>query len=164
MKLRTSALFLLAFGAPWAQDEQAKQPTRTQSDPWSNLRVFEGKWKGEAKGKPGKGITSREYRFELDGRFMSVRNKSVYEPKSPNVQSEVHEDFAMFSYDRALRKIVLRQFHKEGFVNEFTLDSVSADGRMLELITVRIENIPPGWRAKEVYRIVSPDEWFELFL
>jgi hypothetical protein len=34
---------------------------------------------------------------------------------------------------------------------------------VLEFVTVRIENIPPGWRAKEVYRIVSPDEWVETF-
>jgi ubiquinone/menaquinone biosynthesis C-methylase UbiE len=139
------------------------QTTKAQSDPWVNLRVLEGKWEGEVKGKPGKGVASREYRFELEGRFMSARNKSVYEPKSPNTQSEVHDDFGMFSYDRALKKIVLRQFHKEGFVNEFTLDPVSADGKLLEFITVRIENIPPGWRAKEVYRMVSPDEWFETF-
>lgn len=31
-----------------------------QSDPWVNLRVFEGKWEGTATGEPGKGVTSRE--------------------------------------------------------------------------------------------------------
>lgn len=29
----------------------------------------------------------------------------------------------MYSYDRALKRIVLRQFHIESFVNEYTLDS-----------------------------------------
>ena len=75
----------------------------------------------------------------------------------------MHEDFGMYSYDRALKKIVLRQFHGEGFVNEYTLESVSADGKVLEFITVRIENIAPGWRAREAYRIVSADQVVETF-
>jgi hypothetical protein len=58
---------------------------------------------------------------------------------------------------------VLRQFHAEGFVNEYTLDSVSADGKLLEFTTVRIENIAPAWRAKEFFRVLSPDEFVETF-
>jgi len=52
------------------------------------------------------------------------------------------------SGDRALKKIVLRQFHGEGFVNEYALESVTADGKVIEFVTVRIENIAPGWKAK----------------
>ena len=134
-----------------------------QSDPWAALRVFEGKWQGAARGDPGKGTSTREYRFELNGRFLRARNQSVYEPKSPDVKPEVHEDFSMFSYDRSLKKIVLRQFHVEGFVNEYTLDSIGADGKSLEFVTVRIENIAPGWRAKESYRVISANELEETF-
>jgi hypothetical protein len=134
-----------------------------QSDPWVGLRFLEGKWEGKANGEPGKGISSREYRFDLNGRFLSARNRSVYQPKSAGDKTEVHEDFGMYSYDRTLKKVVLRQFHGEGFVNEYTLDSVSADGKSLELMTVRIENIAAGWRAKESFRILSPDEFVETF-
>jgi hypothetical protein len=69
----------------------------------------------------------------------------------------------MYSYDRALKRIVLRQFHAEGFVNEYTLESISPDGKSLEFTAVRIENIAPGWRAKEAYRIMSADEVVETF-
>jgi len=69
----------------------------------------------------------------------------------------------MYSYDRALKKVVLRQFHLEGFVNEYALDSVGADGKSVEFTTVRIENIAAGWRAKEAFRILSPDEFVETF-
>jgi hypothetical protein len=69
----------------------------------------------------------------------------------------------MYSYDRTLKKIVLRQFHVEGFVNEYTLDSIAPDGKLLEFTTVRIENIPAGWRAKESLRVLSPDEFVETF-
>jgi hypothetical protein len=131
---------------------------RAQADPWANLRVLEGKWEGPSSGKPGKGFTSREFRFELNGHFLSLRNKSVYEAKSPGTKPEVHEDFSMLSYDTRLKKLVWRQFHSEGFVNEYTLDSVSTDGKSLDFVTVRIENIAPGWRAKESYQRLSDDE------
>ena len=134
-----------------------------QSDPWIALRFLEGKWEGPASGEPGKGVSSREFRFDLNGRFLSVRNKSVWEPKSPGAKPEIHEDFGMYSYDKALKKVVLRQFHVEGFVNEYTLDSVSGERKVIEFTTVRIENIASGWRAKEAYRILSPDEFVETF-
>ena len=133
-----------------------------QEDPWAPLRVFEGKWKGPTTGKPGKGSTSREYRFELNGKFLSQRDKSEYQPQNPAAKRLVHEDFGMFSYDANLKKVVWRQFHSEGLVNEYTLDSLSADGKSLEFVTTRIENLP-GFRAKKLYRILSTDEIEEIF-
>lgn len=139
----------------------AAQPP--QPDPFAPLRVFEGRWEGAASGEPGKGIATREYKLDLAGRFLIGRSKSVYEPKTPGAKSEVHEDLALFSYDRAAKKLVLRQFHGEGFVNEYVLETVAADGKSLEFVTVRIENIPAGWRAKEAYRVLSTDEIEETF-
>lgn len=135
-----------------------------QTDPWATVRVFEGKWEGPITDKPGEQFSPREYRFELDGKFLSQRDKSVYEPKSPGAKPETREDFGFFSYDTNLKKIVWRQFHSEGFVNEYTLDSVSADGNSFEFVTTKIENQPPGFRAKKVYRLVSVDEIMETFL
>jgi hypothetical protein len=133
-----------------------------QSDPWEPLRVFEGRWEGPSSGKPGKGSTSREYRFELNGKFLFQRDKSVYQPEDPAAKPLVHEDFGIFSYDTNLKKVVWRQFHSEGMVNEYALDSVSADGKSLEFVTTRIENLP-GFRAKKQYRIVSGSEIDETF-
>ena len=151
------SLILIAFAC------LAEYGALGQSDGLSPIRFLEGKWEGKATGEPGKGMSTREYRFDLNGRFLSTRNKSVYEPKTPDDKPEVHEDFGIYSYDRALKKIVLRQFHVEGFVNEYTLNSISPDGKSLEFATVRIENIAPGWRAKEAYRIMSPDDVVETF-
>jgi len=141
----------------------SQKPIYQGEDPWIHLRFFEGKWSGPATGTPGKGISSRQYAFDLNGRFLTARNRSVYELKTPTAPPEVHEDSAIFSYDRSRKTIVLRQFHSEGFVNEYTLSAVRDNGRELEFVTVRIENIPPGWKAKEVYSVVSPDEVFETF-
>ena len=72
----------------------------------------------------------------------------------------MHEDVGFISYDKAAQKLVLRQFHVEGFVNEYVLDSISSDGRTLVFVTRSIENIPAGWRGRETYRIVSDDDEF----
>ena len=50
----------------------AAAATRAQSDPFASIRFLEGKWEGSASGQPGKGVGSREYRFELNGRFLSA--------------------------------------------------------------------------------------------
>ena len=137
--------------------------TVAQSDSWVPIRVFEGRWEGTITGQPGKQFSSREYRFELGGKFLSQRDKSVYEPRPGDTGRKTREDFGYFSYDTNLKKIVWRQFHSEGFVNEYTLDSVSADGKSFEFVTVRIENLAPGWRAKKSYRVLSSDEIEEAF-
>ena len=133
-----------------------------QSDPWAPLRAFEGRWEGDTSGKPGQGTTEREYRFEMNGKFLFQRDKSVYRSQDPTAKPLTHEDFGIFSYDTDLKKIVWRQFHSEGMVNEYTLDSVSGDGKSLEFVTTRIENLP-GVRAKKQYRVVSSSEIEETF-
>ena len=37
---------------------------------------------------------------------------------------------------------MLRQFHIEGFVNQYKLESISADGKTIVFISEAIENIP----------------------
>jgi len=135
----------------------------SQTDPWAAMRVFEGRWEGPTSGKPGKGTTTREYQFELNGHFLSQRDKSVYQPETPAGKPLIHEDLGMFSYDTSLKKILWRQYHSEGMVNEYTLESVSLDGKSLEFVTTEIQNLP-GFRAKKQYHILSNDEIDETFL
>jgi len=78
-----------------------------QSDPWAALRFLEGQWEGKANGAPGKGVSLREYRFELNGRFLSARNRSVYDPKSPGDRPEVHECLNAIS-DRSIDARAIR--------------------------------------------------------
>lgn len=130
--------------------------TAQQSDVWAPLRRFAGKWQGSYEGQPGKGTGGREYSWQLDGKFLSVSNHSKYE-------KELHRDYGIFSYDKREKTFVLRQFHVEGFVNEYTLTSKSDDGTKLVFETRRIENIPPGWRARESYTFIGPDELVEEF-
>ena len=58
---------------------------------------------------------------------------------------------------------MLRQFHVEGFVNQYVMTRSSADRKTFVFTTESIENIPAGWRARETYRILSADEFVEEF-
>lgn len=132
-------------------------------DPWKPLRALIGKWEGDVNGEPAAGKTEREYVFVMNDRFIHVRNKSIYPPQEKNPNGETHEDLGFFSYDKALKKLMLRQFHIEGFVNQFALESVSDDSRTIVFVSTAIENIAPGWRARETYRILNNNEFVEIF-
>ena len=55
------------------------------------------------------------------------------------------------SYDRSRKAFVFRQFY------------VAQADNPLTFATEAIENIPEGYRAREVYRIESPTEFVETF-
>ena len=148
--------------ASGGQDPSSPAPVK-KPDPWQPVRVLLGSWVGDAQGQPGAGKSEREYRLTLKDRFIHVSGKSTYPPQEKNPQGEVHEDVGFISYDKAVQELVLRQFHVEGFVNHYVLDSISADGRTIVFVTAAIENIPSGWRGRETYRIVSDDEFVETF-
>jgi hypothetical protein len=149
----------LALGLLGAESPKPVEKT----DPWQPLRLLIGKWEGDVNGEPGMGKAEREYAFVLNRRFIHVLNKSIYPPQEKNPKGETHEDVAFFSYDKAVKKLMLRQFHIEGFVNQFALETISDDGRSIVFLSIAIENIAPGWRARETYRILNDDEFIESF-
>jgi hypothetical protein len=130
---------------------------------WTPFNFFIGEWKGVGEGKPGTSHVERTYEFVLNETFLFVRNKSIYEPQKKNPKGETHEDWGLISYDRARKTHVFRQFHIEGFVNQYLLEQMIEDGQLIRFVTEQIENIPPGWRARESYRILGPDEFTEAF-
>ena len=69
---------------------------------------------------------------------------------------------SMISYDAARKRFVFRQFHIEGFVNTYVQEPTT-DAKTIVFVTEAIENIPPGYRARETYTILSNDEFRERF-
>ena len=131
-------------------------------DPFEPLAFMVGRWDGTSEGQPGKAVVRREYRRVLSGRFIHVRNRSEYPVQDKNPKGEIHEDEGFFSFDRARKRLVLRQFHGEGFVNQYVQDT-GVPGGTLAFTTESIENIPLGWRARETYVVHGPDEFEEIF-
>lgn len=150
------ALILLLPVMVFGQEEQKK-------DVWEPLKFFVGAWEGEGEGRMGVSKVEREYTFVLNDQFLEMKNKSTYEPQEDNPKGEVHEDWGLFSYDQAREKFAFRQFHVEGFVNQYVSASLSADGKTFVFVTEAIENISPGWRARETYQILNDDEFTETF-
>lgn len=138
------------------------QPAQTKDDPWRAVRFLLGEWEGESDGQPGKGTVKRSYRFVLGGRFLHEQNVSTYPPQPKNEKGEVHEHLSFFSYDRARRALVFRQFHQEGFVNQYVM-LPEAKPNTVVFESEAFENIPRGWMARESYEVVSPDEFVETF-
>lgn len=137
--------------------------TVVRHDDWDPFKYFVGRWEGTGNGQPGVSKTQREYRFVLKDKFLHIQNRSEYAPQPKNPKGEVHEDWGFLSFDKASKKFVLRQFHGEGFVIEYVVSTSSASGTTIAFVTERIENIPAGFRARETYKILGPDEFVEVF-
>ena len=153
-----AGLALLFFLLPTTIVGQQSSAT----DPFESLAFVVGRWEGTSEGQPGKAKVQREYQRALNSRFIHVRNRSEYPPQEKNPKGEIHEDEGWFSFDRARKRIVLRQFHVEGFVNQYLQDADSSATKLV-FTTESIENIPAGWRARETYIVHSHDEFEEVF-
>jgi hypothetical protein len=137
----------------------------SQSSGASNLTAiqpFVGKWQGSSEGQPGNGTLTREYRLVLGDRFIEETNRSVYAAQEKNPKGEIHEHRSFFSFDNARKTVVFRQFHGEGFVNQYVLEPTTKPG-VLVFVSEAIENIPKGYRARETYTFISQSEFEEVF-
>ena len=132
---RFAALLLavVASAGPITVGAQAPAP-----DPFARVSFLVGRWQGTAEGRPGKGTVRREYARVLNQRFIRVVNRSEYPAQEKNPKGEIHEDEGSLSFDRSRKALVLRQFHGEGFVNQYVEDVTSSSTRVV-FITGAIE-------------------------
>jgi hypothetical protein len=137
--------------------------TNKQDSIWSPFKYFIGKWAGDGKSGSGNGKYERTYQFIFNKRFIEVRNKSTYPPTEKNLKGEVHEDLGYISFDKIRKTFVLRQFHIEGFVNQYKLDSISPDKKTIVFRSENIENIAAGFAARESYQLLNENEFIESF-
>jgi nitrobindin-like protein len=156
-----AAVLVMAMASCPALLSARWQPNGSQ-DALAPVAVLVGRWTGTTEGQPGTGTVEREYERVLGSRFIQVRNRSTYPPQEKNPKGEAHEDVGFFSFDSARKRIVLRQFHTEGFVNQYVLSPEATSSRLV-LTTEAIENIPSGWRARETYVLSGRDQLEEIF-
>lgn len=151
---------LLACLAGVAEIPLADEP---KPDPWAQVRFLEGEWDGVSEGESGAGTVHRTYAFVLKSRFLHERNVSTYPPRDGNQAGEVHEHWGFLSYDRGRKSLVFRQFHQEGFVNQYVLNADSSSASRIRFDSENFENFDNTWRARETYDIISADEFVETF-
>jgi hypothetical protein len=131
-------------------------------DPLQSMAFLVGRWEGSSEGQPGRAKVQREYTRILNSRFIRVQNQSIYPPQDKNPKGETHEDVGMFSFDNSRGRAIFRQFHVEGYVNQYVADADAQPGKVV-FTTEAIENIPAGYRARETYIVLGPDEFDEVF-
>lgn len=132
-------------------------------DPWASVRFLAGKWQGAATGQAGEGTVTRHYEVILNNKFIHETNISTYPPQEKNKKGEVHEHRSFISFDKARKLLVLRQFHAEGFVNQFALNKEASTAVRLVFDSEAFENFSNKWRARETYDLLGPDEFTETF-
>ncbi len=58
---------------------------------------------------------------------------------------------------------MLRQFHPEGFVNQYVVNKAESTPKKLVFDSERFENYDNNARARETYEVISADEFIETF-
>ena len=162
MLLRRRTLLATSFAVPFIAVASRAAEAELQAGLKGLSRLI-GRWRGEGDGQVGRSAVERSYEAQLGGKFLHARNTSTYAPQEKNPKGEVHHDLGFFSFDKARRRAVLRQFHIEGFVNQFAAVSEALDGPELVFESESIENIPAGFRARETYRFTGVDAFEEIF-
>jgi hypothetical protein len=137
--------------------------TEAKPDVWAPFKFFVGHWEGRGEGQGGASTGVQEWRFILGGRYLHVTNEARFAPQDKNPQGEVHQDWGVISFDQTRKKYVFRQFHVEGFVNQYVSDGPEADGKTFVFVSEAIENIPPGFRARLTYKILNENEFQQTF-
>lgn len=162
---RRTAMIALASAAAactsTAQQTTAAPPALNQR--LQPLSRFVGRWRGTGNGEPGNSTVERSYTPVLAGRFIEVRNTSTYAPQAANPKGEVHDDSGYLSFDNARKLFVLRQFHTEGFVNQYAATTPDFTGNKLVFASEVFENLPSGMKARESYTFTSADMFEEVF-
>jgi hypothetical protein len=137
--------------------------TEKKPDVWEPFNFFIGTWEGTGEGKSGVSEVTKEFKFVLGGKYLRMTTKANFAPQEKNPKGEVHEDFGYISYDRSRKKFVFRQFHIEGFINQYVLDSFSKDGKTVRWVSEKMENAPPSWKVELIYRIKDDNTLEESF-
>ena len=162
---KSNAMWMICAGLiaglcalPGASPAQEELP-----DPWAPVRFMEGTWDGTSVGESGKGQVHRTYEFILKDRYLHEKNTSTYPPQEANKAGEVHEHWSFISYDKQRSRLIFRQFHQEGFVNQYVFNPAISTPTKLVFESESFENFDNSWKARETYELISADEFIETF-
>ena len=155
MKIRfyILSLILLYSSALYAQE--------TSLDSFSDLI---GTWQGTGSGfSSSTSVVHSEFNWVMNKRFIEVKNHSEFKPTPQQPKGEIHDDWGIISFDSARKKIIFRQFHSEGFVNQYILNDSLSNEKTFVFESEAIENFVPGGKARFTINIKRSTEIETLF-
>ncbi|MFQ5525226.1 MAG: hypothetical protein ACE5GX_03095 [Thermoanaerobaculia bacterium] len=139
----------------------AQEPTR--EDLWRLLGDLAGRWEGAIDGRLGTGSGVREYEFVLEKNFLMWRHASVRLPQEMSPKGDYHREIGFFSFDPERKKLVLRTFIVEDFVNQYVCE---VEERTVVCVMEKSEGEGgSGWGGRltlEIHDAYRFDEIFEL--
>lgn len=142
-----------------AQDGDVAEEHTAEADPWEPFRFLEGTWAGAIDGRLGQGTGRRSYEFIFDGLYLMSKHASVRQPQGKSPAGDHHRELAIYSYDRARKMIILREFMLEGFVLR---SSCKTEPRRFVCTAENIES-GPGMQARLTIEIRDPYHFEEIF-
>lgn len=130
----------------------------------SRFEMLAGKWEGNGEGfGNAKSKITAEYAWLMNKQYMEIKHRSVFEPTQQNQEGEIHEDIGIISFDKAENAVVFRQYHTEGYMNEYILNDSLSTSDVLVFETREIENFVPGGKARFTIKILSDHELETVF-
>lgn len=129
-------------------------------DPWATVRPLVGAWEASLDGAGA----ARRCEWVLNDRYVFCRAALVRPPAEGNPRGDLHEELAVFSFDRERRALVYREFVVEGFVNTYLCDGGQPGKEPGKLVCTSesVEN-GPGVRARLTFEIADRFRFVEVF-
>lgn len=138
--------------------------TINAQDKWLTFERLIGVWQGTGAGFSGTTSTiNSSFQFTMNNQYVEVKNESVFKPTEKNPTGEIHQDWGLISFDKQRNAYVFRQFHVEGFVNQYILNQETSTSDKLVFETEVIENFVPGGKARWTILFKSDTEIETIF-
>lgn len=126
-------------------------------DPFAPIGYLIGTWEGNGEGLGGSSKVVHDFDLVFSGKFIRWSTRAEFSPKEEGGRPETHQDIGFFSYDPERKKILLRQFLSEGYVNTYVLKEVGKDGHLV-LESEHSEGAG-GMRARLSITILEPGKY-----
>lgn len=135
-----------------------------QNNPFDRLDFLIGEWTGTGSGFGNeKSKIESEFNYVMNGKYIEVLNDSKFDPTESKPDGEHHIDKGIISYDKSRKVIVFRQFHIEGYINQYVLNDSLSNDTVLVFETEIIENFPPGGKARWTIKKVGTKQIETIF-
>jgi len=127
--------------------------------PLSRFENLIGRWEGTGTGFGNStSVVTAEYIWILNKQFLEVKHHAEFEPTDQNAEGEVHDDLGIISFNKERNVVVFRQYHNEGYFNEYVLNDSLSSPTQLIFESERIENFVPGGRAQFTINVQGTDK------
>ena len=130
-----------------------------QSNSFDNISFIIGEWSGKGSGFGNdKSQINSSFQLSLDGKYIEVKNESIFEPTNDKPEGEHHIDKGFISFDKSRGKLIYRQFNSEGYYNQYVLNDSISNKNILVFETEFIENFVPNGKAKWTIKKINENE------